>query len=315
MTLPKTPPRILQRQAAIRTNLKTRADVIAAVRAFFASEGYLEVETPIRIPEPAPELHVDPLASEDWVLHTSPELCMKRLLASGYERIFQICKCFRKAERGHRHLPEMTMLEWYTSGATYEQMMTQCEMLIGSVAAAIGLPSTITFGGKQIDLKPPWPRLTVSQAFERYADISVQSALATNRFDEIMALDIEPRLGLRQPVFLCDYPVACGALARRKPGAGNDVVERFELYAGGLELCNAFGELTDPEEQRRRFEDANLQRSAMGKKAHNLPEPFLSSLGHMPAAAGNALGIDRLLMLLTGSDCIDEVVAFTPEEL
>jgi lysyl-tRNA synthetase class 2 len=307
-------PEILQRQAAVHGNLNTRANVMSAVRSFFSSEGYLEVDTPIRIPEPAPETHIDPQASGGWVLQTSPELCMKRLLASGYKRIFQICKCFRKAERGHRHLPEMTMLEWYTADASYEHMMAQCEAMVLSVAAAIGHAPTIIFREQKIDLKPPWPRLTVSRAFEQYADMSMQEALATDRFDKIMALNIEPRLGRRQPVFLCDYPVACGALARRKP-SHPDVVERFELYIGGLELCNAFGELTDPEEQRRRFEDANAQRRALEKKAYNLPEPFLSALGHMPAAAGNALGIDRLVMLLTDSESIDEVVAFTPEEL
>lgn len=302
------------RQTAVRANLKNRAILLAAVRDFFSEQDYLEVETPLRIPVPAPETHIDPQTSEDWVLHTSPELCMKRLLAAGYPRIFQICKCFRKAERGRRHLPEMTMLEWYTAGATYEQMMSQCEALVLSTSAAMGIASSFTYQGKQIRLKPPWPRLAVSKAFERYAPVSMETALETDRFDEIMALDIEPHLGRHQPVFLYDYPVACGALARRKPDDPK-VAERFELYIGGLELCNAFGELTDPEEQRRRFEDANSQRRALGKKAYDLPEPFLSALAHMPPAAGNALGIDRLVMLLTDNDCIDAVVAFTPEEL
>jgi lysyl-tRNA synthetase class 2 len=302
------------RQSARGANLNLRANIMGAVRAFFTAQGYLEVETPLRIPTPAPETHIDSQPSGQWVLHTSPEMCMKRLLAAGYMRIFQICKCFRCNERGRRHLPEMTMLEWYTAKAGYDQMMDQCQELIVAVSVAAGRGATLTYQGRAISLHPPWERLSVAQAFERYASDSMSGSLATNRFDEIMGLEIEPQLGWRQPVFLYDYPLACGALARRK--ADNpEVVERFELYIGGLELCNAFGELTDPEEQRRRFETANQQRSALGKKTYPLPEPFLAALENMPAATGNALGLDRLVMLLADTDCIDDVVAFTPEEL
>lgn len=302
------------RQKAIQSNLAMRSQIIAAIRDFFKQQDYLEIETPCRIPAPAPEAHIDAQSSGDWYLQTSPELCMKRLLASGFERIYQICRCFRKNERGSRHLPEMTLLEWYTAGADYTHMMQQCEALIMFVVQRLAIGSTISYQNRTIDLQPPWPRIAVSEAFERYADCSMAQALASDRFDEIMGLQIEPQLGLQRPVILMDYPCQHGALARTKPGR-SDLVERFELYIGGLELCNAFSELTDPTEQRRRFEQASIQRRQDRKPASPLPEPFLDALKSMPDAAGNALGLDRLVMLLCDTGTIDAVVAFTPEEL
>ena len=142
----------------------------------------------------------------------------------------------------------------------------------------------------------------------------MQEALRRNRFDEIMGLDIEPHLGMERPVFLYDYPASCGALARLKPGDAT-VAERFELYIAGIELCNAFTELTDPVEQRSRFEQERLYRQQTGKTVYPLPENFLKALTDMPAASGNAMGIDRIVMLLTETEAIDDVVAFTPEEL
>jgi len=302
------------RQAAIRNNLIQRARIMSAVRKFFAGNDYLEVETPIRIPAPAPELHIDAQPCGRWFLQPSPELCMKRLLAAGYPRIFQICKCFRRKERGHRHLPEMTMLEWYTAGADYRHMMNQCRELILYLVDSLEVTHPLTYRNHTIDLHGPWPCMTVSEAFDRYGTISMADAQGSRRFDEIMGLEIEPHLGLTQPVFLCDYPAACGALARlstRRP----EVAERFELYIGGLELCNGFSELTDPLEQRGRFENELNQRRAAGKTTYPMPEPFLAALHDMPEACGNALGLDRLVMVLTGQSSIDDVVAFIPEEL
>lgn len=239
---------------------------------------------------------------------------MKRLLAGGYARIFQICQCHRGAERGHRHLPEFTLLEWYTAHATYLEMMAQTQALIASVAAENGCRGHMVYQGAAIDLETPWPRLTVADAFARYASLSMEAALAADRFDDIMAFEIEPRLGISKPVFLMDYPLACGALARPKP-RNPQLVERFELYVGGLELCNAFSELVDPVEQRRRFEAEQSFRRHIGAAVYPLPERFLKAMADMPAAAGNALGIDRLVMLLADAACIDDVVAFVPEEL
>jgi lysyl-tRNA synthetase class 2 len=239
---------------------------------------------------------------------------MKRLLAAGYPRIFQICKCFRRGERGRRHLPELTLLEWYTTGADYNGMMTQCEALIGAVARQAGFGDVLRYQGQRIDLTPPWSRLTVGEAFDRLSQVSVEQALKEHRFDEVMGLEIEPHLGIDKPVFLYDYPAACGALARLKP-EDRRLAERFEFYIGGLELCNAFTELTDPSEQRLRFEEERKVRRLAGKSVAQMPEKFLSSLEDMPAAAGNALGIDRLVMLFADTTEIEDVVAFTPEEL
>jgi lysyl-tRNA synthetase class 2 len=302
------------RQAACRQNLRLRARIIRTVRQFFAENDYLEVETPIRIPAPAPETHIDAQPSGSWFLQTSPELCMKRLLAAGYPRIFQICKCFRRNERGRRHLPELTLLEWYTAGHDYSDMMTQCEALLTEVANSISSRDEVCYQGRRIDLSLPWPRMTVAEAFKRLAGISVKQAMEEDRFEEVLALEIEPRLGVEKPLFLCDYPAACGALARLKP-SNRQLAERFELYIGGLELCNAFTELTDANEQRARFDAERESRRQAGLNVYPMPERFLETLKDMPDAAGNALGIDRLVMLFADTTEIDAVVAFTPEEL
>lgn len=302
------------RQEGIRDNLGIRARLLQLLRGFFAERGYLEVETPVRIPAPAPEAHIDAVAADGAWLQTSPELCMKRLLAAGYPRLFQICRCFRRGERGARHLPEFTLLEWYTAGQDYRGMMAQTEALVAAASERIRGGPRIVYQGRGIDLTPPFERMTVAEAFARFAPGPVSEGLETGRFDEWMALAVEPALPPDRPVFLVDYPAACGALARLSP-RDPSVAERFELYIGGLELCNGFSELTDPREQRRRFAAELSARTAAGKPAYPLPEPFLDALGRMPPAAGNALGVDRLVMLLADAATIDAVSAFVPEEL
>ncbi len=302
------------RQTRIQHNLVLRSKVIQAIRSYFFRSGYLEVETPVRIPAPAPEANIDAQESGSWFLQTSPELCMKRLVASGYEKIFQICKCFREKERGAFHIPELTMLEWYQANATYLDLMTECENMLSEVIGSVQPEPFIHFRNQKTDMHPPWNRLRVSDAFMQYGSLPVEKALAENRFDEIMGIEIEPRLGYGKPVFLYDYPSACAALARRKP-LQPELAERFELYMNGIELCNCFTELTDPKEQRARFEKELESRKTMDKKVYPMPERFLQSLEEMPPAAGNALGLDRLMMLLTNAEKIDDVVTFTPEEL
>ena len=302
------------RQTALQKNLGLRAAIIETIRKFFIDNDYLEVETPVRIPAPAPEAHIDAVESGDWFMQTSPELCMKRLLAAGVPRIFQICKCFRHAERGRLHLPEMTMLEWYRIDSNYEDIMDDCEALIAAVARKIGSEDILTYQGRQIGLAPPWPRVSVSAAFKKFGPISMEKAMEQDRFDDIMVTEIEPNLGQIQPVFLYDYPAARGALARLKP-EDSRYAERFELYIGGLEICNAFSELADPVEQRERFEREQDHRRESGKSVYPMPGKFLKALADLPEAAGNALGIDRLVMLFADAKQIDEIVAFTPEEL
>ncbi len=294
--------------------LWTRATIIQAIRGFFIGRGYLEVETPQRIPAPAPESHVDAIPADGWFLHTSPELGMKRLLAAGYPRIFQICHCWREGERGNYHLPEFTLLEWYCAGSDYRDFMEETEALIRCVAHRIGLADRVVYQGKEINLAGPWERVSVKEAFSRYAPISMAEALALDRFDEIMVQDIEPQLGIRGPTFVYDYPAVRGSLARLRDDDPS-VAERFELYIGGLELANAFSELTDAAEQRIRFLHEEAYRRSLGKHPYPLAEKFLAELGTMPPSAGIALGVDRLVMLFVDAASIDEVVTFTPEEL
>ncbi len=292
-----------------RTNLEKRARILQGIRAFFIGRGCLEVETPQRIPANAPESYIDAQEAGDWVLHTSPELAMKRLLAAGCPDLFQLCRVWREGERGGRHLPEFTLLEWYRRDADYTRLMADCEELLATLVPE----GRLAWRGDWIDLTPPFPRLGVAEAFARYASCSVTEALARGRFDEVLALEVEPRLG-PAPLFLVDYPAPLAALARLKP-ARPAVAERCELYLGGLELANGFSELTDPVEQRERFQCDEAARRTAGKMPRPLPEAYLAELSALPPCAGMALGIDRLVMLLCGAERIDEVVAFTPEEL
>jgi lysyl-tRNA synthetase class 2 len=303
-----------ERRSALAERLWFRARVVQAIRAFFVSREYLEVETPVRIPAPAPEAHIDAVASGTWWLQTSPELCMKRLLAAGHPRLFQVCRCFREGERGRLHSPEFTMLEWYRAEADYLDLMAETETLVKSIACTLGVGDPLAFRGRQTALGGSWDRLTVRTAFRQFTATTADEAIAAGTFDELLALEVEPHLGCGRPLFLTDYPSPLAALARRKPEEPS-VAERFELYVAGVELANGFTELTDADEQRVRFDAERRERRRAGKADYGSPEPFLADLEHMPPAAGIALGVDRLVMLLAGVDCIDDVVAFTPEGL
>lgn len=295
-------------------NLHLRAAIIQSIRSFFVSRGFLEVETPSRIPANAPEEHIDPYHSAEHYLHTSPEICMKRLLSRGHDKIFQICRCWRRGERGSRHIPEFTMLEWYRSNSDYRDLMLDCEALLGWVAGQCGHGKDLAFLGERRDLLRKAQRITVREAFARFGGTSMEAAVADGSFDEIMVTRIEPALPADVPVILQDYPAEMAALARLKQD-DRGVAERFELYVGGLELANAFSELNSPAEQRARFEEANRRRVESGAAPLPLPEPFLRDLAALPPSAGIAFGIDRLVMLFAGAARIDEVIAFTPEEL
>ncbi len=303
-----------QRLAGRRHYLWLRAKTIQSIRRFFVEHDYLEVETPQIIPAPPPEPHIDAIPTGALYLHTSPELYMKRMLSAGYPKIFQIGKCFRQDERGALHLPEFTLLEWYKVGIDYIALMEECEELILSVCRDLGMGQKIESQGKIIDLKRPWERISVSESFNRYTHLTPDTALEQGVFDEVMVTEIEPCLGMTAPVLLYDYPAPLAALARLKKG-NPKLAERFEIYIAGLELANGFSELVDAKEQRLRFEEHRRQRSNLGKQAYPMPERFLKSLGHMPEAAGIALGVDRLVMILAGRSKIDDVVSFTPEEL
>jgi len=294
-------------------NLVLRSNIIQLIRSYFIENGYIEVETPIRIQEPTPEAFIDSILSENFYLHTSPELSMKKLIASGFTKIFQICKCFRANERSEIHLSEFTLLEWYRCNASYMDLMDECERLITYIATNIALSNTFDYQGHSISLNFPWKRITVSKAFDMYATVSLRVAMEKDQFDEVMVYEIEPALG-KQPVFLYDYPKERAALAQLKPDNKN-FAERFELYIAGYELANAFSELTDSDEQRKRFLMEIDERKSFGKPTYPIPESFLKSIKYLPETGGIALGIDRLIMIFADVARIDDVVAFTSEEL
>lgn len=295
-------------------DLWIRAGTIQQIRHFFIDQDYLEIETPLLIQAPAPEAHIDAISIDGFFLHTSPELCMKRMLSKGHEKIFQICKCFREYERGDLHLPEFTILEWYRVGSEYVTMMGECESMLAFIFEQAGFDRIIEYQGRVINLKRPWQRISVKDAFFQYSPISMDAAIQDNKFDEIMVEYIEPNLSNRQPVFLYDYPSSLAALSQLKQ-SDKMLAERFELYIGGVELANGFTELTDAGEQRNRFERENANRQKLGKEAYPLPEKFLHDLKRMPPSAGIALGVDRLIMILCNRSSIEDVVSFTPEEV
>ena len=291
-------------------NLALRSSALRACREYFWSAGFVEAETPVRIPAPAPELHINAPASGDHWLRTSPELHMKRMLAAGCDRIFQIGPCFREGERGRRHAPEFTMLEWYRAPGDYADIQRDCEGLVRYVVRRVTGGSVLTRDGRTIDVSAPWQQLTVRKAFQLHAGWDPVAAYDADRFDGDMVNKVEPALPCDCPCILTDYPAAAAALARLKPD-DPAVAERWELYLGGLEIANAYSELTDAAAQRARFTACNAERRKAGRAAYPLDEPFLTALQHgLPPCGGIALGVDRLAMLLCGAQTIDEVRAF-----
>lgn len=298
----------LRRLAAKQSALQLRGQVLAVIRRFFAERGYLEVQTPVRIPAPAIEPHIVPEASGDQWLRTSPELEMKRMVCAGYDKIYQIGPCFRRGERGAKHRPEYTMLEWYCVGATARDLELETCALLRAVCAELGRS---VFSG--VDLAAaPW-RLRVGEAFWLWAGWDPVAAFDEDRFDLDMVEQVEPHFAeAAVPVILSDFPAPRAALARRHP-EDPQVAERWELYLNGLELANAYTELTDVAEQRERFAAAMGDKSRLEEPLTPMPEAFLSALAEgMPACAGIALGLDRLLMILLETDDIADVMAFAP---
>jgi len=301
-------------------HLKRRAELVGFVRAFFGARGYLEVETPILVPSPGLDLHLDAFAiGSDKFLATSPEYQMKRLLAGGVPRIFQITRCFRQGEIGARHNPEFTMLEWYRAFSSFEAMIEETEALVVETAiAARGRPE-IVHDGRTHSLSLPFERLPICEAFARHAGISAAQALDLalsgrdedeEQFHRLFVERVEPALAKGPPVVLLDYPSTQASLARKKPSDPR-FAERFEILVAGVELCNGFGELVDPIEQRARFEDDRRRRAAIGKPVYPIDERFLAALEEgIPPCAGNALGLDRLIALCLGANSIGDVLAF-----
>ena len=278
--------------------LKVRAGILRQIHAFFDARGFVEVETPVRIAAPAPEPHIDcPMvapAAKPTFLRASPELQMKKLLAAGMDRIYQIGPCFREGECGRRHNPEFTMLEWYRANADYLDILADMEELVSEILADRIKKAECP------DRK--FTRLTVRDAYLKWAQWDPFTDWDADRFDVDMATKIEPNIP-KEPVFLMDYPPQAASLSRLR----GDVAERWELYVDGMELANAFSELVDPDEQRRRFDLAREERRQLGEADYPIDEEFLESLSCMPPSAGVALGVDRLVMLVCSAETISAV--------
>jgi elongation factor P--(R)-beta-lysine ligase len=344
--LQKTPWWRPDRHADKRPLLLARGRVQAAVRRWFEAEGFIEVETAALQVSPGNETHLHAFATElvgpdgskrPLYLHTSPEFACKKLLAAGEERIFTFAPVFRNRERGALHHPAFTMLEWYRVNAPYERLMEDCAALLRLAAEAVGT-NTLSHGDRTADPFATPERLTVADAFQRFAGIdllatldgaafsSARDALAKaavaagikiadddtwgDIFTRVLLEKVEPNIGSGRAALLTEYPASQAALAR--PSAADPrVAERFELYACGVELANAFGELTDPAEQRRRFEAEMAEKQRIYGTRYPIDEDFLAALAHMPPASGAALGFDRLVMLATGAAHIEQVL-WTP---
>lgn len=313
-----TPGSEVMRMSRKRVELvRARAKILAQTRSFFESRDFLEVETPLLVPSPGLEIHLEAVPAGSGYLITSPEYQMKRLLAAGFERIVQICKCFRSNEHGAHHSSEFTMIEWYRAHDSLESIIDDTEQLVANVC-----DGTARIGDRKIDVTPPWTRLTVREAMQRWAGIDVDRMVvdANTAWDDAFFaafLDkVEPQLAAQDSAtILVDWPAPLAALARRKPDDPSTAL-RFEAYIGGIELANAFDELTDPVEQRARFGDDQRIRAERGKPVYPLDEKLLAALAEgLPPSAGIALGFDRLVMLATGATSIDQVLSFTTAEL
>ncbi len=334
------------RHADARPFLAARNAIVRAIRAWFDEQGFTEVETAVLQVSPGNETHLHAPRTElvgsdgrrtTRYLRTSPEFACKKLLAAGETRIFEFARVFRDRERGHLHLPEFTMLEWYRANASYDAVMADSVVVIAHAAQATGI-GQFSFRGRTVDPFAEPELLTVAAAFERFAGIDLLAtiiegdgdrarlaALARAKvritdddtwsdiFSKVLVEHIEPNLGQGRLTLLYEYPAPEAALARAKPSDPR-VAERFEVYACGVELANGFGELTDAGEQRRRFAQAMGEKQRRYGENYPLDEDFLAAIASMPQASGVALGLDRLVMLASGATGVDQVVWTPPAD-
>ena len=318
----------------VREVFRRRADIIAYIRSFLAERDFIEVETPMMQPVPGgaaarPFVTRHNALDMDLYLRIAPELYLKRLLVGGFERVFEINRNFRNEGISTQHNPEFTMVEFYQAYSTYEDLMRLTEEMISGLALSLFGATTISYQGEKIDFAPPWERITVSAAVARYGNVP-ESRLGDLEFLRELArsigLEVKEDWGpgkllvgifeevaerkIRGPSFVTEYPIEVSPLSRRND-LRPDVVDRFELIVNGREIANAFSELNDPLDQRKRFEDQLRLREGGDEEAHAMDEDFLRALEHgMPPAAGEGIGIDRLVMLFTDSPSIRDVILF-----
>lgn len=339
----------IKNNSVLLNKFKTRATVVDAIRAFFKTKDFLEVETPLLVENPGTEpflevfkteLKVAGHASKTGFLTTSPELSMKKLLAGGSGNIFQICKSFRNQEGlSDFHNPEFTILEWYRTNADYTQIMRDFEELMASIFKAVFPEDSslkLKYQRQVFDLRAPWERISVIEAFEKYVGVDAETLLSENKllqtleskgyhkdaqtiweeaFNQLLLNEIEPHLGRTKPTILYDYPTSQAALAKKKLSDPR-FAERFEVFLGGLELGNAFSELIDEKEQRSRMVADLKEREKLGKEQYGLDEQFLRALeSGMPETGGIAVGVDRLVMLFSNSKSIKETLLFPVEDV
>lgn len=321
-----------------------RGRIKAAIRDWFHAQGFVEVEPGCLQISPGNETHLHAfrtdlvgtdLSHRALYLHTSPEFAMKKLLAAGETKIFSFAPVFRNRERGALHSPEFAMLEWYRANEPYETLWNDCAAIL-QIASETAAHSPWSYRDKTCDPRAPFQRLTLDQAFEQLARIPLRETISkdgadrdrlaalagaagirvghddswSDIFSRVLVEKIEPALGTPAPTILYEYPTHEAALARPSP-RDPAVAERFELYACGVELANGFGELTDAAEQRRRFEAWMAEKAHIYGERYPIDEDFLAALESMPPASGCALGFDRLVMLATGAQRIDQVI-WTP---
>ena len=318
----------------VKQIFETRSRIITAIRQFLNQRGFIEVETPVLQPSAGGALarpfvtHHHSL-DQDFYLRIALELHLKRLIIGGFDKVYELGRAFRNEGISTRHNPEFTMLECYEAYADYNDVMSMLEAMVSEVARQVSGTDKVEFAGNTIDLKPPWPRLNLRDAVREYSGIDFveypEADLLRDKMqklglevdpqkswgrlvDELISTFVEPKL--IQPTFLLDYPVSMSPLAKTKPGYSR-VVERFEAFASGMEIANAFTELNDPEEQRRRFEEQMKERRGENEETWAIDEDFLLALEYgMPPTGGLGMGIDRLVMLLTNQQSIREVILF-----
>lgn len=332
----------LKNNPRLKNIYDTRIKIIKLIREFFWSADFVETDTSIAVKYPGQEPYLnpvpvkfyDPIGKEvDFYLHTSPELAMKKLLAAGYEKIFQIVKCFRNNESfGGTHNTEFTMIEWYRTSSKYEEIMDDTENLFKFVGEKLN-KQTVKYNDKEINISQKWDRLSMKEIWQKFINVNLDDYLEIGNlkklaegkgykvddsdayediFYKIFLNEIEPHLGNENPIFVYDYPAQMTSLSRLCIH-DNRYAERFELYIGGLELANAFGELTDANEQKKRLEKDKELRGRLGKVTWSIDSDFISALGALPAkaqgaTAGIALGVDRMVVLFTGAKDINEVI-------